>query len=481
MLSLPAVILFVLILWVVGRYSFFLLPGFHRGVTFLAFCVKLAGTALLFYIYTFYYPDIQEADVYKFILDGRILADFFHHDKPGFFKILLGLNQPDEYNFLFSRMISWKGEFSQVTGNDNHFMIRLNAIVAMLSGGSSLFHFIFFSFLSFTGLVGFYKVFFKEHLNKYLLFAVVFLLPSVVFFTGGPLKESMIVFAVGVGLYCFVKLKTFFSVSRFALIFICLLILLLLKFYILICVVIALPFMMPGERFYFKVLISYLLLAALALASTFTRYDVFEILAKKQAHAISFSQGGVVLTRGEVCALIKDENRSDIMKVGSNNYKIKRGASYLKWEVVMADTIFVTNNSDTASWKLFSDRKRAGSYFDLQRLSSEPWSFLHTIPHAIANCFRPYLNQIKTVFDIFPWIENMMLFIIAFFGFRTRKEWKKVAALLVFAFSIMILVGLTTPVAGNVVRYRMPAMLAIGIALALTSAKHYSFFRKDKI
>lgn len=79
--------------------------------------------------------------------------------------------------------------------NDNRFVFRLNALIRFISFGSFEAHAVVFSFFSLMGLTALFKVFESFLKDGFkLLFASVFLMPSVLFWLSGIFKESLIIF-----------------------------------------------------------------------------------------------------------------------------------------------------------------------------------------------------------------------------------------------------------------------------------------------
>ena len=83
----------------------------------------------------------------------------------------------------------------------------LNVIFRFFSAGTYYPHSLFFCFLAFTGLTGMYKIVASElrKRNGFLL-AAIFCMPSVLFWTSGVIKESFLVFAIGMMMYFLKKI-----------------------------------------------------------------------------------------------------------------------------------------------------------------------------------------------------------------------------------------------------------------------------------
>ena len=87
-----------------------------------------------------------------------------------------------------------------------------------------------------------------------------------------------------------------------------------------------------------------------------------------------------------------------------------------------------------------------------------------SIPTAIANVFfQPTLFTIKNVLQLFSWIENMWLLVlivvaILFFDKKIVLQKEVLVFCILFALIQFALIGLTTPVVGAMVRYKVTAL-----------------------
>jgi len=98
---------------------------------------------------------------------------------------------------------------NDVVYNDNRTMIRLHALIGLISMGFYNVHIVFFAFLSMLGLMGIYK---SSRLltdqNAMLLLGAVFLAPGILFWCSMASKESLLIFTLGMFLYHCIRLLT---------------------------------------------------------------------------------------------------------------------------------------------------------------------------------------------------------------------------------------------------------------------------------
>jgi hypothetical protein len=129
------------------------------------------------------------------------------------------------------------------------------------------------------------------------------------------------------------------------------------------------------------------------------------------------------------------------------------------------------------NYKVLTDIPKAGSIIDNRFLKPEYSSILMAIPKSILNVvFRPYPWEVKNALEFPAVLENifLVLLLIASVFFSTN-----IADIRVFWFCITLaainiaVIGLTTPVLGAIVRYRITALpfLILGLLLLIDREK----------
>jgi len=197
LLSLGYLIFFI---WIIGRWKFFSVENIPVRWIALVFVLKVLCGICLEAIYTYYYSLGRNADIFKYFDDSAVLYNSIFSNPKHFFQLLLGIHSsPDYLQPYYQKMQWWQASFNELFFNDARTMIRLNALMRFLSFGYYNVHVVFFNFLSLAGLTALYKVFSKSEndipahrksLFCRLLFAGVFLLPSVLLWGSGVLKET---------------------------------------------------------------------------------------------------------------------------------------------------------------------------------------------------------------------------------------------------------------------------------------------------
>ena len=122
--------------------------------------------------------------------------------------MLFGINCNTEYfnTEYFNKMSNWVRSYDNGLFNDNRLMIRANAFLRIFSFGNYHVHSIILAFLAFMGSFSLSKLFFEVSRSKVLTYVAVFLVPSLVFWSSGILKEAVLLAALGFFAYHFYQL-----------------------------------------------------------------------------------------------------------------------------------------------------------------------------------------------------------------------------------------------------------------------------------
>ncbi len=303
-----------------------------------------------------------------------------------------------------------------------------------------------------------------------------YLVPSVLFWTSGIYKEVIAILCVGFIIYLtdFGLAKSYSLKRIIALIgFVCLLFFL--KIYILACLtpLLLINFIVSktGERNYWiKYGICFVVFVfAFHLCSKISpQTNFYQLLADKQAKAISESEGGIFLEDAESFIRVSYKDSATLISAGPDLFFIKEGTPYLSWKLNnMKDTTYVIQNSGSLEppvYKLVYRIKPANSAIRMSKMEPGFLGIVKRIPFAIATVFfQPTLFSIQNALALFSWLENMWLLLlitlmILFFN-RTMIVKKEVFTFcLLFALFQFAMIGLTSPVVGAVVRYKVTAL-----------------------
>ncbi len=468
------IFLFVVLIY---RMNFFDSPGLSRAVISGIFILKIFFGVVLWAIYTYYYTDRATADIFKYFDDSKVMFDAIHKSPSDFFRLMTGIgNNTPHFDIYYSQMHNWVRQYESNLYNDSHTIIRLNAFFRIFSLGHYQVHSIFMSFLSLSGLVALYKSF--ESLlagKRRLAVASIFLFPSVLFWGSGVLKEGIIFFGIGMLIYHWFHLfyKGFRLYSLLWVVFsFC--ILLATKFYILVSIVPGLFYIAwIAYRGTGKVALKFVVVlgmyAGLGLAVKYfiPAYDPLQVLVIKQQDFTSLAKGGALLRTDTAIVFLTIEQRThDLEEVDhTKTYRIRPGTPYCYWHDYNADadTLFGKQSNSDTRFSMENDIPRSGSFIFLRPLHPTVASLLRNTPMALINAtFRPLPNEAGRPLLILPALEIIVytFFILCCLVYRKKTgiHWELTLFCLSFVLILFLITGLTTPVLGALVRYKVPGI-----------------------
>lgn len=181
--------------YLVSKLSFFNIQGTTRLFIYLLFsCKAIAGLVVAHFSLQL----LNGNDGYFYFEAGKTFQLYGLTNPFNYAKLFLGLH-PTEIGMDYYNLLNWK---NLPAFNDGETMIKINSLLHFISFNNYHTHTIFFSFFSFCGLTGIYKSVtnISNERNKMLLIVLV-LFPSLIIFTSGNLKESVLVGTSGIFIY----------------------------------------------------------------------------------------------------------------------------------------------------------------------------------------------------------------------------------------------------------------------------------------
>jgi hypothetical protein len=394
-------------LWLIGKLNYFKTAGFSALSLQLAFLIKAFCGLVIYLIYTYYYPVRMEADTFKYFDDSKYLYNALWEHPLDYFKMLFGINCENDYflKHYYSDMYNWYRSYDNGLLNDNRLVIRLNAFVRLFSFGNYHVHSLFFNFLTFIGSYSLARLFLVFSESKWKTYLVVFLIPSFVFWSAGILKESILIFALGSFTWNVYKIiNGSHKISTYFWILFLIPILFVMKFYVFVALIPAILAWWISQKTKRTIIIHLFtivacLLVALGIGTIFPTYNFLVIMAAKQGDFI---------------------NLANFLNVNSSIY--------------------------------------------MDYLEPNLWSFIKASPKAFINTLtRPWPTELKGILFYPPLFENLFIIFILFMGWFYRKkvnsqQWKFIVFCLTFSILLFVIIGLTTPIIGAIVRYKIPAI-----------------------
>ncbi|MFO7978762.1 MAG: hypothetical protein R6U64_08895 [Bacteroidales bacterium] len=201
MIEILLTLLWTVLLAVGLRY----LPFFKniRGLPYkllvILFLIKVLTGQAYALIYTHYY-DPQTADIHRFFRDGKVLFSALKDNPLDYLRMLTGIGAGAEHlQPYYTTMNDWFRPWLSPVYNDNRIMIRFNAFMQLFSMGILQVHVVMANFISLAGFVALYKfaIRYLDPLKDKWLIPGLFLMPSVLFWSSGVIKETLLFPAMG--------------------------------------------------------------------------------------------------------------------------------------------------------------------------------------------------------------------------------------------------------------------------------------------
>jgi hypothetical protein len=475
-----------LFIFIINKNAFFRLPGISTRTTILLFLLKIITGIFLWNYFLTAYPITDSS---AFFNDSKILYDLFFDNPSRFFQVFFGggddsaVLQP-----ILAKMQIWNNTGGTFLINDSRTLIRLNALFRFFSFGQFHVHTVFMCMFSFTGLVYLYKLFYPYLQNlSFLLLCACFLFPSVLFWSSTVLKEGVIFLGLGLLLYhCECGLKKKYTYKNVIGLLIGTGILLLVKIYVLLALCPALFANVwiansSHKRILFKyatAFCSYFLLI-LIVPVVFPALDFVKVIQKKQTDFINVAKGGMVLYSDSTYIYLNyQEHENRLEPFTEQTYKLKEGVQYASFRFGKTDTVMIDGANDSSIFRVLYALTPAHSSFEINKLQPSFNDILKNVPTALFNTFvLPPLFKLHKPFSSLLLLQNLLLllFVVGVLCFFRKKQFPLALVLFCFSFVLILfcLIGLTTPVLGALVRYRIPGIpfLIIGITLMTDEQK----------
>lgn len=469
---------FLFFIYLFYRFSFFEIAGFSRKYIVLVFAIKVLFGVVLIEIYSHFYTTRSAADAFKYYDDAKVIYATLWSHPLDYLRMTFGINSDalDLYPY-YQKMNNWYLADSYTFYNDSRSVIRFNALVFPFAFGRYVVHMIFMCFLSLCGLVALFKAFmpfFKQRLAS--LAIAIFLVPSVLFWGSGVLKEGLILFASGYLIYYFFKLlneDNKLQTSLYFFLFTGLMVLI--KVHILISLVPGFCIVWwhmrkPQSSIYLKTAIAVFALFTLAFVVSFTKEErnPFYMLAQKQKDFVNLAKGGFYFEEQnnyKDTFYVEEKDRAKVLLSNDSvNWRLADGVKFYRWTKEELTDTFIQKNQQNSSYRLLMHLDSSGSRIYVPGIEPNVWSVVMSLPVALSNVlFRPFVFEAANYLSLFAALENLWIcffMLLMFLFFKVPK--KEEQAIFIFCFSFVLIlfsiIGLTTPVMGAIVRYKIPAL-----------------------
>jgi len=371
---------------------------------------KIIGAIALAFVYVFYYGG---GDTQNYFIGAKNLSNSFFTEPLSYFRLLI----LDNYE-IPPDLIQITHKITYARAPEEWFMVRITSIINLLSFNRYLISSITTSLIAFYGGWKMFKSFlyFFPKYHK-AAFISVFLLPSVMFWSSGILKDTITFAALGIFFFQFINIfiKNKFNIFSIIIIIISAYIIYKLKAYIILG-------FMPG--------------VFIALFLNF-KSRISNILIRQMLAPLLFF---IIVLIGYVLIInmLNDNNKYKVETLES------RVEGFHSWHTT-----------------------QGGSSYNLGEVEYTPIGIVSKIPASLnVTFFRPYLWEVRNITSLMGALESFVLFglfIIVLWRNRQKliiQSFKNSFLALSFVYSIVFgfAVGFTSYNFGALARYKVPVM-----------------------
>lgn len=396
------------------------LAGLGRGMIVLLFLIRLCAGLGISGLYTYHYTDRSRSDIWKYFEDGRILRETAFEKPLVYLKMMTGFfDEADPEVFeIEEKMGSYYRSGRSYLHADHRFFIRIHALLHWISARFMPVHVLWICLAGFLMLLDVWRVLSLRFPEQKILWVwLLFLLPESLAWTTAPLKETL---AMPLMLYIFCRPMAAERNITYKIPNICIALsgLWLLKPYLMI-----------------------ICLAGLALSLLWhhrLRAWLAGIAALGMLAAVLFLTGPMQDLAGRMAG-----QRNEFAAIAAT--------------------------------------EDAGSLLPYPQNCHTAEGFLQDIPRAIWVSLILPLPGMQT--GLIHWLSGisnvlfllLLLLLLSRADFSRLKEESMLPGLLLSAALLLLLIGWTVPVLGSVVRYRVPAQIALLVIAGVISDNLYLF------
>lgn len=501
---------FILTLLLIYRASFFRATGIKPLILVSLFILKLICGLSLNHYYKNRYENGNEADIYKYFNDGKALNTISKENPRAFLKIFFSADKNNsEINKYSSEMENWAvmtEKYKEVVGlqktgifETQRTLIRINALLYFISAGFLPTHTLIFSFISFIGLCFLFRALKPYFRSREIIASVfIFIIPSSLIWTSTLLKESLIVFSLGCFTYAISNAHNIKKTHYLLLAFALFLLLTVSQHITIILLFSALTWWILTKPGVFRIVLPLVVLAGLILVINFSEVNVLGKISAKFNNERQIGMGGHYfksVSSGEYIFIpaekMQKKNPGFSKEKTISDDSIKLPVSLTNFANPKEESSNINIDSESGDWFLYLfSYDGASTYLDVPQMDHTLKGMLIFLPHALKNVFIQPLQWRKGLFPaILFFAENILVLILTGLSFyviftqkinTTHSEIPVIFYFLVFSLLLYILIGYTSPIAGNIIRHKAPAVIFFLLALSILNKTNTSssFIRK---
>ena len=467
---------------------------------YLIFIIKIFVGISLNIVYKKYYQDRKTSDIYKYFDDSKYIYKSLSENPIHFLQLITDFNEDDPKLDLYTdSTLNWEYQTSKfsdlthtsgVTFSNHRTITKFNALVRIFSFGNINIHVLFMAFLSLMGCLLIFKSYycFIPQSNQIFYLLIVFLTPSILIWSSGILKEGLIIF--GFGLYIYSIFHISYSYKYLLTLLLAIFIIFVTKYYLIIILIPLTSLYLIPLKSNKLILMKYaIFIFGFTLIFNFSdtfRNSIMDSLKIKKYTHVRTSLGGnyyIQFDKENAHRIVRFENiiKEDENNADTNDYnsditfiKAKQGLAYQVFSSELDNDTLFTNSK--FKYFFLDSFNKAGSYYKLPAIQESLPELFLSILKAAYNVFSKPFSFIKGSLMLrLASLENFgLLIFISFLLFKRSIRFKNLNLFLfnlLFVLILYFIIGLTIPVIGGLIRYKMVGFLLFLISLLMVFDK----------
>jgi len=443
------------------------------------FYVKLCFAISYVLLFTYYFSDGKlYGDSYRFIYDSYAINQLAYSDFSAYLNLLFGnidITNAQVIKALSQTHIWDYGENGDWI-NDNRLILKINSLIHFVSFKNIYVHALIFSLISFLGIHLIYRTFENFIGNKKAFWIMIIAFPNFAFWSSAILKESIFIF--GIGLFVFYVFK--WINKQKSIIYIvfsivgCLLLLFNKPYAGLFIILFSLTYIL-GAYLNWKIkglIISTILIGFLAIIVIFipSRLNITSKISTKQTDLNNLGKGGIAFINDTAFCVFDYQLLNSFEIVEESKIKVKDtivGECKLFGQSKY-NSIIIHPSSQV--YDVYLIYPPSTSYSSPVLINHSPVQLLLNIPQALVNTvIRPFPWDNGDPLKIINFISNLFFLVFIIYIVRNKRKLTNQEKYILYfligsALFILLIVGLTVPIFGAIVRYKIPAELLIIIS-----------------
>lgn len=417
---------FLLLFLLIIRANFFSFSGINKWILPLIFVLKVFVSFAYYQIFTQYYRPL-DSDLIRLFNDGMILKEAATTNPVAFFKLIFHIDyySPEVFG-IAEKMNNWYTGHTSFFWSNSRTLILFHALVGFVSFENIHIHNLIALFAAFSGQVALFKTFGQNAgQKKYALLVIIFLIPSVLFWSSAAIKESFAICGLGLVLHSGMKiLHGKVSIKHVLIVLLCLLLLFFTKIHI----------------FLILLFVSFGYIVNLIIK----RHPLFTYLFLIVLIILFF---------------------------------------LIQFKISPEKNAIISATDKFNEFVILAQQKESGSLLTDIKMHGTPEALLKYTPNALLNVFfRPDFFNNPTKFEAVTALENIIFAFVVLASFlfiRTKAGYHNLFWFcIMFGILNLLLIGYTVPVAGAIVRYKIVGypFILIGLLLLFDEKKFTEWF-----